>query len=151
MTEQQTPTSEVLNRAADLIQERGHATGEGWPGAEGTGSSLCLEGGIMAAIDVTWDNGAGYNALKACPAYRAVRAYLNDPEVNPLRRVPFLWQDALPHGDDGWVGGSEATAREYAKTRVIEVLRAAAAIEQAREADLSGTGECELTAQGVAS
>lgn len=124
-------TSEVLNRAADLIQERGHRGGGGWPGAQRFDGRLCLEGGIMAAAGITWANGTGYWEMQSCPAYKAVREYLEGA-------TPFMWQDDLPYapiseGTGGWVGGSEEAARAYAKERVIAVLRAAAVIEAARE------------------
>jgi hypothetical protein len=106
-------TSEVLNRAADLIEERGWTTGEGWPEADPEVTALCLEGGIMAAQGMTLSNQAG---LFTCPAYRAVRDYLDwQPKIG--QTYLFQWNDR-----------PNRTAAE-----VIEVLRACALIEQARE------------------
>ena len=102
-------TSEVLNRAADLIEERGWTQGEGWPDAEDDVTGLCLEGGIMAAAGFGFND---YTKFVRCPAYLAVENYLAHET-----RFPFTWNDR-----DG------RTAAE-----VIEVLRACAVIEQARE------------------
>ena len=109
-------TSEVLNKAADLIEQRGWGVG---PEAWGTGSKLCLEGGILAAMDMTDDYLTGaaepWNALRTCPAYRAVKDYLvSTADLEP--------DDSL------WVF-NDASAAE----RVIGVLRTTALIEAARE------------------
>lgn len=112
-------TSEVLNKAADLIEERGWKSGGGWQYADQLYDDMpmCLEGGIQAATglhfasiacDVT---AAELTALRTCPAYRAVVEYL-DADL-PL----FNWNDE-----------SERTAEQ-----VIEVLRATALIEAAKE------------------
>ncbi len=134
-----TPTSAVLNRAADLIQERGWAQGSA--SMEGHGG-VC----IMAALHlahtgrlpaVRWTGEVTpdpYTVTFQCPAGQAVWDYL---ALDGGEDAAWEWNDDL----NPFVGGGQ----------VVEVLRAAAAIEQAREADLSGTGECELTAQGVAS
>jgi hypothetical protein len=109
-------TSEVLNKAADLIEERGWATG---PEAWGTGSSLCLEGGILAAMGMTEDYLSGsaqsWHAFRGCRAYGAVRDYLTS--TGDLDPDESLWK----FND------------ESAAERVIGVLRATALIEAARE------------------
>jgi hypothetical protein len=128
------PTSEVLNRAADLIEERGWTSGEGWEHEKG--GPLCLEGGILAAIGGSFLAGDHY----LCPAYQAVKSYLRDR----TDKAPFMWNDYLSHErvlaaisrgetlvrdlDD-----VRAEADEWAKAQVIEVLRACAVIEASRE------------------
>lgn len=109
------PTSEVLNRAADLIEERGWVQGVDGMIADGC-SPLCLEGGIAAAIGADMHAGAGpyppkyfYDDVEECPAWAAVTSYLS------LR--PYVWND-----NEG------RTAAE-----VVEVLRAVALIEAAKE------------------
>lgn len=128
------PTSEVLNLAADLIEERGWTYGRGW---EGDGP-LCLEGAIGAAAGLHGlDN---IYALWACPAAKAVQSYLDN--VLRVGEPLFRWNDSLRFGrnPDGtiefrWVGGSPEAADEFASSRVIEVLRATAVIEAARESE----------------
>lgn len=114
-------TSETLNKAADLIEERGWRVGPGGWGYGGT--PLCLEGGIIAALGF---KGFGDVELRldeffTCPAYRAVSDYLGlDPSltpagtpVNPLYRF------------------NDKKGRTQAE--VIATLRAAALIEAAKE------------------
>jgi hypothetical protein len=105
-------TSEVLDLAADLIEERGWVQGTGW---EGSGA-LCLEGGIAAAAGTQrWSNGmVNTVALHQCPAYIAVAEHLN--------RDAVLWQ---------WNDAEGRTAEE-----VITVLRAASAVASAKEASV---------------
>lgn len=107
-------TSEVLNKAADLIDERGWVQGgNGW-GQFGTVTPLCMEGGILAALGTKWDNMTTFEPIfRQCPAYQAVSAYLGLEE----------WQDVYDYNDE--VG---RTASE-----VIATLRACALIEAARE------------------
>lgn len=103
-------TSEILDKAADLIEERGWTTGEAtdpW-GLDGK-SPVCLEGGILAASGLK--GLAGRSLLDKCPAARAVASYLNTSEEL------WLWNDS-----------GVRTAEQ-----VIEVLRATAVIEAARE------------------
>lgn len=119
-------TSEVLNRAADLIEERGWRAGGGWNGDHGSG--LCLEGGIQAAMGVAV--GPGYR----CPAYHAVAQYLAEQgNTRPL----FIWNDRLPYYSEAtgeWLPSDQfADARARAPRRVVEMLRACAVIEQSRE------------------
>jgi hypothetical protein len=97
------------------------------------GGPLCLEGGILAAIGGSFLHGDHYT----CPAYRAVSAYLRDR----TDRTPWSWNDHLAHqrvlaaiqrGEyDLEVVRPEAEA--WAKSQVIEVLRACALIEASRE------------------
>jgi hypothetical protein len=123
-------TSEVLYKAADLIEERGWTEGVGWRHEDG--GPLCLEGGILAAIGGSFDKGDHYG----CPAYEAVRAYLGGP--------PFMWNDdlanrrvsaAIAAGECRMENLTEvrAEAKEWAKNEVIATLRAAAVIEAAKE------------------
>jgi hypothetical protein len=112
-------TSDTLNRAADLIEERGWSQGNGWIlSSAPTDATLCLEGGIQAAT--------GRMGIHHCPAYKAVVDYLNTTrpaDINPTLGyvIPWSWNDQPTR-----------TASE-----VIEVLRACAAIEQARESDVA--------------
>ena len=120
-------TSEVLDTAADLIEERGWLQGPGgWDGYVADNQRLCLEGGIMAALGITDERpGSLYGSGEVCPAYAAVASYLDKPERPGLSaEIPndsWLWH---------WNDSEGRTAAE-----VIEVLRAAAVIEAAKEAD----------------
>lgn len=112
-------TSEVLNRAADLIEERGWGRGTAsWNNIGDDSAPLCLEGGIMAALGLTIDLASPESAVlvevSRCPAYKAVTDYLGTV-------VPFchLWR---------WNDGVAQSAEE-----VIATLRAAAVIEAAKE------------------
>lgn len=111
-------TSEILNKAADLIEERGWTKGvQGWTEDPEHRGKLCMEGGISAA------SGVGRNdfwAFLDCPAYRAVAGYLG-VDVEGIKRGSGrgVWE---------FNDASGRTANE-----VIEVLRAAALIEQAKE------------------
>jgi hypothetical protein len=103
-------TSEVLNRAADLIEERGWTQGgSGWGIG---GQALCLEGGILAALGYRWEaSDWSFEEFPECPAYTAVADYLD------YRSELYQWNDE-----------GNRTADE-----VIEALRAAAVIEAAKE------------------
>jgi hypothetical protein len=110
-------TSEVLNQAADVLQVRGwcQAPAEGgwFPDPEAT-TPVCLEGAIRIAA----------GTVRKQEVTAVVRDYLTSrhPEsINPFSGhvIPFAWND-----EDG------RTAAE-----VIEVLRACALIEAAREQD----------------
>lgn len=110
-------TSTILNKAADLIETRGWVQADGWAYSPADDNSLCLEGGIMAAVGFT--GGQDRRIFKACPAYRAVWDYLTDDHWKgaPFRTDLYDWNDA----------------QARTKDEVIEVLRAAALIESARE------------------
>jgi hypothetical protein len=142
MTKQMT-VSETLNRAADLIEERGWIAGEGWEHEQG--GPLCLEGGILAAIGGSFMRGDHYR----CPAYRAVTEYLK----HRTNKAPFLWNDllasdrvaaAIQRGECFPENLPEvrAEAAEWAKAEVISVLRAAALIEAAKETDVRVVSPC---------
>jgi hypothetical protein len=113
-------TSDVLNKAADLIEERGwqnadHSVGDDpWGGGADGSTPLCLEGGILAALGLsTGKELIPPIGFTRCASYRAVADHLyGDPA-----RMVFTWNDAPGR-----------TAAE-----VIEVLRACALIEAARE------------------
>lgn len=128
-------TSDVLNKAADLIEERGWSTGDGWNHEDG--GPICLEGGILAAAGINFMTGNKY----ACPAYKAVAAYLADGGHG----LPFRWNDSLSNGrvmaaievhdfsEPFDLDAVRAEADEWAKGEVIATLRACAVIEAARE------------------
>ena len=118
-------TADTLNRAADLIEERGWGTGNGAMRMDG--SPLCLEGGIAAALGMEPTlllDEVGYvvnhGELARCPAYEAVKSFLGDRCRNTVLDV----QDA-----DLWAW-NDTVAQSAAE--VIETLRAAAAIEQSK-------------------
>ena len=113
-------TSEVLNRAADLIEERGWRQGPaGWDDREG--SRLCLEGGILAAIGSSFESIDLHEWFMGCPAYAAVANYLEMPSG---RDVPGHDNRAIWRFND-----------EFGRTQaeVVETLRACAVIEASRE------------------
>lgn len=111
-------TSEVLNRAADLIERRGWLTGSYDAAREG----ICLESAIAFAHNGT----AGLDAwlvANECPAGRAVREYLGMAEWGQESSTSlWVWNDS-----------------QGAATAVIEVLRATALIEAAKEDDTLAT------------
>jgi hypothetical protein len=84
-------TSDVLNKAADLIEERGWL--QGIHGL-GTDRGLCMEGGILAALGRSRDDCAfrGSQYGGRCPVYNAVMEHLGraDYTEKPLWR----WNDA---------------------------------------------------------
>jgi hypothetical protein len=122
-------TSEVLNRAADLIEERGWGKGVGWVESD---STICLEGAIWAAQGHSIVSLPPWWEVESCGAGQAIRSYLNlsadcclpwvdyskpvDEWLTPTTRL-FMWNDH-----------PSRTAEE-----VIETLRAAAVIEAAKE------------------
>lgn len=116
-------TSEVLYAAADLIEERGWGTGS-WV----TSGPLCLEGAIAAARGITNPDRSLENR---CPAYYAVRGYLNE--------TPFTWNDRLKHTlareyiEAGDLVTWGARAQAEGQVQVVAVLRAAALLQEARE------------------
>lgn len=110
----QLATSQVLDLAADKIQE--HGWGQGPATWIGTGG-FCLEGAIGAVVRVEMYDASlpNLSRLQRCPAYLAVCEYLDRPEHDS-----FLWE---------WNDAPERTAED-----VIAVLRAAAAVERTKEA-----------------
>lgn len=134
-------TSEVLDLAADEIQRRGwlqaaeaNAAGfTAWGGGAGSNKPVCLEGGIMAAMGIAiGDDDIPPAGFSKCPAYLAVHDYLNLTGSTMV----FHWNDT-----DG------RTAEE-----VIEVLRAAAAVERTKEIyeDADQPLPVEIPAEAVA-
>lgn len=125
-------TSDVLNKAADLIERRGWVGegGRGWLG-EDVGDPLCIEGAIDAAMEGGARAFGGFTSgPNACPAGRAVREYL---ELGAFASVTeshclFQWNDEARY---------DATSGEWVPARtaeqVIATLRAAAVIEAAKE------------------
>lgn len=112
MSEQQMPTSEVLNLAADYIQAFGWKQGGGWASLHG--QPTCAEGamGLVTTADF-----AGFHCKQA--AKFAVQDYLSlatQPQHLPARFL-WVWNDCYAESAE----------------QVIEVLRAAAAIERAKE------------------
>lgn len=107
-------TSDILNKAADLLQSGGWTGGTDGMRVNGP---HCLEGAIQAATGAEpgfyGPNEYPYLFTHPCPAGDAVKAHLN---LLPDRDV-YEWNDA-----DG------RTAEQ-----VIEVLRATALVEAARE------------------
>lgn len=124
-------TSEVLNKAADLIEQHGWAKGSAaWNHGWGEDQKLCLEGGIMAALGLEFgkpfvvdgeDIGV-LTGLKTCPAYVAVENYL--VEAGELSML----EDGTPEELWSWNDSRADTAE-----RVIEVLRATALLEAVKE------------------
>lgn len=121
-------TSEVLDLAADKIQQHGWTQFHGWAATpqwanavdlgSSPGGELCLEGGIMAATGLRLgEEGVHADSVVHCPAYAAVLEYLEMPAHQRL----FFWNDR--------------PSRSAAE--VIEVLRGAAAVERVREATLA--------------
>lgn len=110
-------TSETLNRAADLIQERG--LGQGPLGFAIEASSPCLLGAIAQVAGWAAKEECGiydYDAADRCPAAIAVHDYLDHPRISAPGDL-WAWNDE---------GGRTAST-------VVEVLRAVAVIEAARE------------------
>lgn len=120
-------TSEILNRAADLIEERGWGTGSDTWYFGNDNHPLCIEGGMMAALGLKFGHAAEGEAgatdqLYACPAYKAVHEYLN------LRPSQSLYQ-----WNDSWDVVDGSTANRRTKEEVIATLRTVAVIEAAKE------------------
>ena len=115
-------TSEVLNRAADLIEERGWACGKGW---SAEGGPLCIEGAIAAALGA---DGHAIRTTNTCPAGAAVREYLELGEYTATKGGLWYWNDELRWDRELGTVVTVRTANE-----VVEVLRATAVIEAARE------------------
>ena len=118
--------SEVLNRAADLIEERGWSTGSGW--TDDGVSPLCLEGALASVLGLPM-------IVHGCDAYRAVSSYIGDGR--PL----FLWNDNAAWETNNWRSNRLRVPRDYTASKeagrqvVIETLRAAAVIQASHEAE----------------
>ena len=116
-------TSDVLNKAADEIERRGWtAKGtDGWVGFAAADGPVCMEGGIMAALGVSWHETVLVE-LWQCPAYQAVETYLHGAAERE-GGVPAspLWRF------------NDATGRTASE--VVATLRAVALIEAAKEQD----------------
>lgn len=123
-------TSEVLNKAADLIETRGWSQGS-WGGGASCSAPVCVEGAIAAAMDLSLgalllteprsaEENHAFIQMLDCPAYAAVSSFLAISSGGL-----YVWNDE--HG---------RTAEQ-----VIEVLRAAALIEQAKEAEVTEQAE----------
>ena len=121
-------TSEILNKAADAIEERGWAIGgDGWNSR--AREPLCLEGGIQAALDMQWstitvEQQLSLDGFKICPAYKAVQEYLELKEDPITQSGHELWRWNDNQAED--------------EAHVIRVLRAAALIEVSKEEAFEG-------------
>lgn len=109
------PTSEVLNRAADLIEDYGWGQGVGsMIGAGG----VCVMGAILHAVQGRFarpdeNDQDTYDVVDACPAGQAMYRYLALPEGSEL----FDWNDK----------------KVRTQSEVVEAIRACAVIEASRE------------------
>lgn len=114
-------TSEVLHKAADLIESEGLGHGpNSWRGDGG----YCTEGAIAAAHgDMRYYSATGkirQAQLSAeCAAYKAVQDYLNWHQ--PL----WMWNDQYDY--------KESLGRLRTQEEVVATLRAAALIEEMHE------------------
>jgi hypothetical protein len=111
-------TANVLDRAADLIEEHGWGKGfETWDTKAGEG--LCIEGAILEALGATSDFPNTYLA-NTCAAGLAVREY--------LKMGPMSFANALWHWND---------VNAESQEQVVSVLRGAAAAERAKDKELA--------------
>lgn len=122
----QVKTSEVLDRAADLIEERG------WGNVlYKSGGSLCVQHALAEALGVP---SVAYHTVNYLPAGNALREYLGLP-----RWTRADWIAAASTGEGTlWQWNDEWDAkRGPARTaaEVIATLRAAAVIAEARESE----------------
>jgi hypothetical protein len=116
-------TSEVLDRAADLIEERGWTKGAGgWQG-----DRLCIEGAIHAAAGMKTHPVIDWPLTNLCPAGLALRDHLSLGAFTHERRP---WPDLTGSPLSRWNDNAESAGE------VIAALRAAAVIEEARESAL---------------
>lgn len=112
-------TSDVLDLAADAVQMGDWTQYTGWTERDG---GICLEGGILAARGGTTSREANN-----CPVGQAVREYLG---LTPTYDPDSFWESGDPNAPlYNW---NDADGRT--KEEVIEVLRAAAAVERVKEA-----------------
>src|ERR1700740_1545611 len=126
MTRYTTPSvADTLDLAADLIDQRGWSVGYGWD--EDPTGSLCLEGGILAAIGIPGkdlDNG-DFADFRACPAYTAVSDYLKSIGIR---------QNLINAKDDKVTLWRWNDNHATAKATVTGVLRATAQVEREKVA-----------------
>jgi hypothetical protein len=116
-------TSETLNLAADLLQERGWTQGPGgWPGNPAHNGTLCVEGSVMAALSLD-NSSAVWDCTPAWDACVAVRNYIPPMVIVPPNGEPLVSRSLIL-----WNDAEERTAEE-----VIATLRAVTLIEAARE------------------
>lgn len=126
----------ILNKAADLIEERGWIKGaEGWGFARG--SRLCIEGAIAEAMgldgDPTWGHCTHVQAVNTSPPGMALREFLGDAlwsvreGYNEATRKSMENHNHMPMLYE-WNDKFHRTEPE-----VIEALRATAIIAAARE------------------
>lgn len=124
MAPTQLPTSEVLNLAADHVRGRGWTTGlYGWASS----GPVCTEGAIFAAMGTSHAAISTHDFRETCPAYLAVMDYLdNAVPIEPTMGERVLW---------AWNDEYDYIRGQYARTEaeVLEVLRAVALVEAARE------------------
>ena len=103
-------TSDQLDLAADEIQRRGWTKGtSGWRIGDGP---VCIEGAIVAVVGENTE--FPLSSVERCPAYAAVREFIGMTEGERL----WMYNDHIA-----------SSAEE-----VVAVLRAAAAVERAKEA-----------------
>ena len=109
-------TSEVLNKAADLIEERGWQTGPRGMTGEG---GLCLMGAVFAAQSnrVAESDLEATHGFVACPAGAAVYEHVKDDRYVHSPLLVWAYNDRIAKSS----------------TDVLGVLRACALIEAARE------------------
>lgn len=115
MIETQLKTSEVLDLAADKIEENGWRTGGGWFPEQHYDQRICLEGGIVAALGLTpetldLDDEDDWSSLQTCPAYVAVKSHIG------TSGALWSWND-----------------RQTSKEPVLAALRGAAEAERQKE------------------
>jgi len=116
MPDQTMPTSEVLNRAADLIEERGWGQGGGtWAACEG---AICIDEAVARAL--------GFTGCNAFPSQGGIWPQDLDETAPSVAIREYL--DFHGYNLYHWNDSPGRTASE-----VIEVLRACAVIEASRE------------------
>ncbi|MDB5716474.1 MAG: hypothetical protein JWO15_3871 [Sphingomonadales bacterium] len=126
--------SEALDLAADAVLARGWTCGGGWYPDLTETTPVCAEGAIRLAS--TQSGRIDYELMRASIA--AVSAHL-ELKVGTHPQYVFSWNDSL----------SYTPSDVDPQTRVVEVLRATAVIEQAREAARESTARTEDAARRV--
>jgi hypothetical protein len=107
-------TSEILNKAADLIEERGWTQqsddNDPWGGGATGTAPVCIEGGILAAMGLGYEGNSPsgvHGELRKCPAYKAVMEHLGYTPWGNL----YLYNDTPGRTAEEVIG----TLREVAK------------------------------------